>query len=85
MLIHEGYQCCGLKYSLPTPEEKENAKLYSVTDDKEAMEAIYDEILENPPRFFTMNDVFSNPRSGVLLDKFLDEMFSEPSSFELKI
>jgi len=30
MLIHEGYQCCGLKYSLPTPEEKENAKLYSV-------------------------------------------------------
>jgi len=49
------------------------------------MEAIYDEILENPPRFFTMNDVFSNPRSGVLLDKFLDEMFPEPSSFELKI
>jgi len=84
LLIHEGYQCCGLNWTLPTSEEKENAKLYVITDDDKAMETMYQEILAKPPRFFTLNDAFNNPSSGVLLDDFMEKMFPEPSSFELK-
>jgi len=55
-----------------------------VTDDDKAMETLYNGVLANPPRFFTLNDAFRNPSSGEKLDEFLEKMFPEPSSFELK-
>lgn len=39
-------------------------------------------IAERGPRFFTLNDGFTQTRVARLMTKLLDEMFPEPSSFE---
>jgi len=84
-VIHEGSKCCGFGYEmLDDPKYDTEMVLYRVVDDHDELEKQFNHIRYFQPKFFALNDVFNNYETADKLKSFLEELYPEPSSFELK-